>query len=77
MSSSASGSCCASTSARASRATSRTAPAPNTITTTWSATAGARVIPFGGAELEEAIGRVADRVTFEVAEHEIVLQGFR
>jgi Fur family ferric uptake transcriptional regulator len=33
------------------------------------------VIPFADAELEETIGRVADRVTFEVAEHEIVLHG--
>ena len=33
------------------------------------------VIPFADDELEETIGRVAGRVTFEVAEHEIVLHG--
>jgi Fur family ferric uptake transcriptional regulator len=33
------------------------------------------VIPFADAELEETIGRVAQRVTFDVAEHEIVLHG--
>jgi Fur family ferric uptake transcriptional regulator len=33
------------------------------------------VIPFADAELEATIDRVAERVTFEVAEHEIVLHG--
>ncbi|MEA2270650.1 MAG: Fur family transcriptional regulator, ferric uptake regulator [Solirubrobacteraceae bacterium] len=33
------------------------------------------VIPFADDELEATIGRVAERVTFEVAEHEIVLHG--
>ena len=33
------------------------------------------VIPFADAELEATIDRVADRVTFEVSEHEIVLHG--
>jgi Fur family ferric uptake transcriptional regulator len=33
------------------------------------------VIPFADAELEATIDRVAERVTFEVAEHDIVLRG--
>jgi Fur family ferric uptake transcriptional regulator len=33
------------------------------------------VIPFADAELEATIDRVAERVTFDVAEHEIVLHG--
>jgi Fur family ferric uptake transcriptional regulator len=33
------------------------------------------VIPFADAELEATIEKVAERVTFEVAEHEIVLHG--
>jgi Fur family ferric uptake transcriptional regulator len=33
------------------------------------------VTPFEDAELERTIDRVARRVTFEVAEHEIVLHG--
>ncbi|MEA2229194.1 MAG: Fur family transcriptional regulator, ferric uptake regulator [Solirubrobacteraceae bacterium] len=33
------------------------------------------VIPFADDELEATIDRVAERVTFEVAEHEIVLHG--
>jgi Fur family ferric uptake transcriptional regulator len=33
------------------------------------------VIPFEAEELERTIGRVAARVTFDVAEHEIVLHG--
>jgi len=33
------------------------------------------VIPFADAELEATIDRVAERVTFEVSEHEIVLHG--
>jgi len=33
------------------------------------------VIPFADAELEATIDRVAKRVTFDVAEHEIVLHG--
>lgn len=33
------------------------------------------VIPFADDELERAIHRVAQRVTFDVAEHEIVLHG--
>ena len=33
------------------------------------------VIPFADEELERTIDRVARRVTFEVAEHEIVLHG--
>src|SRR4051795_4169491 len=35
------------------------------------------VIPFADAELEATIDRVAERVTFEVSEHEIVLHGAR
>ncbi len=34
-----------------------------------------RVIPFEDDELERTIHRVADRVAFDVAEHEIVLHG--
>jgi Fur family ferric uptake transcriptional regulator len=33
------------------------------------------VIPFADPELEATIDRVAERVTFEVSEHEIVLHG--
>jgi Fur family ferric uptake transcriptional regulator len=33
------------------------------------------VIPFADEELERTLGRVAERVAFEVAEHEIVLHG--
>ena len=33
------------------------------------------VIPFADEELERTLGRVADRVAFEVADHEIVLHG--
>jgi Fur family ferric uptake transcriptional regulator len=33
------------------------------------------VIPFADAELERTIGRVAGRVAFQVAEHELVLHG--
>jgi Fur family ferric uptake transcriptional regulator len=33
------------------------------------------VIPFADDELEATIDRVAERVTFEVAEHDIVLHG--
>jgi Fur family transcriptional regulator, ferric uptake regulator len=33
------------------------------------------VIPFADAELEATIDRVAERVTFAVSEHEIVLHG--
>jgi Fur family transcriptional regulator, ferric uptake regulator len=33
------------------------------------------VIPFADDELEATIDRVAERVTFDVAEHEIVLHG--
>jgi len=33
------------------------------------------VIPFADEELERTIHRVAERVTFDVAEHEIVLHG--
>jgi Fur family ferric uptake transcriptional regulator len=33
------------------------------------------VIPFADDELEATIDRVAERVTFEVSEHEIVLHG--
>ena len=33
------------------------------------------VTPFEDAELERTIDRVARRVTFEVAEHDIVLHG--
>ena len=33
------------------------------------------VIPFADPELEATIDRVAERVTFQVAEHEIVLHG--
>jgi Fur family ferric uptake transcriptional regulator len=33
------------------------------------------VIPFADEELEATIEKVAERVTFEVAEHEIVLHG--
>jgi Fur family transcriptional regulator, ferric uptake regulator len=33
------------------------------------------VVPFADAELEATIDRVAERVTFEVSEHEIVLHG--
>ena len=33
------------------------------------------VIPFADAELEATLDRVAERVTFEVAEHEITLHG--
>ena len=33
------------------------------------------VIPFADAELEATIDRVAERVTFDVSEHEIVLHG--
>ena len=33
------------------------------------------VIPFTDAELEATIDRVAERVTFDVSEHEIVLHG--
>src|SRR6185312_15726667 len=35
------------------------------------------VIPFADAELEATLDRVAERVTFEVAEHEITLHGAR
>ncbi|MCW3041711.1 MAG: transcriptional repressor [Solirubrobacterales bacterium] len=34
-----------------------------------------KVIPFADDELERTIHRVADRVAFDVAEHEIVLHG--
>ncbi len=34
-----------------------------------------KVIPFADEELERTIHRVADRVAFDVAEHEIVLHG--
>lgn len=34
-----------------------------------------RIIPFSDDELETAIGRLAERVTFSVDEHEIVLHG--
>jgi Fur family ferric uptake transcriptional regulator len=33
------------------------------------------IVPFADEELERTIHRVADRVAFEVAEHEIVLHG--
>jgi Fur family ferric uptake transcriptional regulator len=33
------------------------------------------VIPFADDELEETIDRLADRVTFDVAEHDITLRG--
>jgi Fur family ferric uptake transcriptional regulator len=33
------------------------------------------VIPFEDAELEKTIHRLAERVTFEVAEHDVVLHG--
>jgi Fur family ferric uptake transcriptional regulator len=33
------------------------------------------VFPFEDAELERTIGRLADRVAFDVAEHDIVLRG--
>jgi Fur family ferric uptake transcriptional regulator len=33
------------------------------------------VFPFEDAELEHTIGRLADRVAFDVAEHDIVLRG--
>jgi len=33
------------------------------------------VIPFEDADLERAIHRLAERVTFEVAEHDVVLHG--
>lgn len=35
-----------------------------------------KVIPFEDDELERTIHRVADRIAFDVAEHEIVLHGF-
>ncbi len=34
-----------------------------------------QIIPFSDDELETAINRLAERVTFEVSEHEIVLHG--
>jgi Fur family ferric uptake transcriptional regulator len=34
-----------------------------------------RVIPFQDAELEASIQRLADKVTFDVAEHDVVLHG--
>ena len=34
-----------------------------------------RVIPFEDAELERSITRLARRVTFAVAEHDVVLHG--
>jgi Fur family ferric uptake transcriptional regulator len=33
------------------------------------------IVPFADEELERTLARVADRVAFEVAEHEIVLHG--
>ena len=34
-----------------------------------------RMVPFEDASLERAIGRLSERMSFEVAEHDVVLRG--
>ena len=34
-----------------------------------------RMVPFEDESLEKAIGRVSDRISFDVAEHDVVLRG--
>jgi Fur family ferric uptake transcriptional regulator len=34
-----------------------------------------RMLPFEDADLERAIARVSDRISFEVAEHDVALRG--